>query len=101
LGTLIHAHRGRSRRGKLGFVLNSDRLGYCSLGLFLDGDSDLELGLCLGGAVELLVNRNVAGLQKDEGGSRIGVSLKHDFGVCGNVQESANLNVVLVIILKM
>lgn len=71
--------------GSLGYVLDRDRLGY-SLGLlFKDGDTKLELGLCLCGTVKLLINGHVCGIEQYKGGSRVGVSLNHGLSVCRDV----------------
>jgi hypothetical protein len=89
--SLIHAHRRRTKCGDFKLIFDGDRLRYCSLGLFFDGNTNLELRLCLGGAVELLVDGDVFGLKKDIRRSRIGVSLKCNLGISRDVQECTDI----------
>jgi hypothetical protein len=42
-GSLVHAHRRRTECGGFKLIFDGDRLRYCNLGLFFDGDTNLEL----------------------------------------------------------
>jgi hypothetical protein len=90
-GSFVHAHRRRTKCGGFMLIFDGDRLRYCNLGLFFDGNTNLELRLCLGGAVELLVDGDVFGLKQNIRRSRIGVSLKCDLSVSRDVQECTDL----------
>lgn len=49
-----------------------------------NGSFDAELKLCLCGAVELFVDRNIAWIENNEGTSTVGVTFKDDFGTGWN-----------------
>lgn len=57
-----------------------------------DSDAELEIRLCLGSSVELLVDRHIGGIKKHVRSGRVGESLDYDFGILNNVQECSNLN---------
>jgi hypothetical protein len=56
------------------------------------GHTKLELRFGFGGTVELLVDRAVRGIEYDVGGAGVGVSLKDNLSIAGNVKEGPNLN---------
>lgn len=76
----------------LGLVLNRDRLRPLDLLVGVaEGDSELELLLRLGGTVELLPDGDVARVEDNVGGSRIGVAFKGCVGFRGDAKACADL----------
>lgn len=69
----------------LGDILDGDGLGHGLWLLFENGNAELELGLCLGSTVKLLVNSHIARVEQHKGGGGVGVSLDHGLLLGGNV----------------
>lgn len=89
LGGLLRSLLSRLDFGRVGkslwFILDSNRLGG-NLG-FLDGDANLKLGLCLGGAVKLLIDGDISRFEQDVGTSRVRIALECGFGIRRNVEK--------------